>query len=317
MFLGFAAGYLITLVVGGILVLRRLDGIKKPARSHLRSLVDFAKFAWISDIRSKAFNWLDVIILGFFVSSSLIGIYTVAWNIAQFLIIFSSSISQTVFPEMSQISANKNAQATAELFEQATLYAGLVLIPGVIGSVVVGERILRIYGPEFIKGIVVLTILIIANLIQAYQNQILTTLNAVDRPDLAFRVNLVFLLGNLVLNIVLIYFYGWLGAAVATSLSALLSLIAGFAYLRSIISLSLPSMEIMKQWTAAITMGILVYTLQRAENAADLINYNVTTLLALVGIGAIAYFLILAGISEPFRSTIRRNLPITEPNLPW
>lgn len=317
MFLGYAAGYVVTFLIGAIIIFRRLDRLQRPVRSHLRSLVDFAKFAWISDIRSKAFSWLDVVVLGFFVSSSLIGIYTVAWNIAQFLILFSSSISTTIFPEMSQLSTAEDAQATAGLFEQAMLYAGLMLIPGVIGSAVVGERILRLYGPEFTEGTLVLVILVVANLIQAYQNQIMTTLNAVDRPDLAFRVNALFLIGNLVLNVVLIYFYGWLGAAVATSMSALLSLIAGFVYLRSIITISLPTVEIVKQWSAAVIMGVLVYTLQRAERTANLVNHNAITLLALVGTGAIVYFSILAGISEPFRSTVRRNLPIAKLEFLW
>lgn len=317
MFLGYVAGYVATFLIGAMIIFRRLDRLQRPVRSHLRSLVDFAKFAWISDIRSKAFSWLDVVVLGFFVSSSLIGIYTVAWNIAQFLILFSSSISTTIFPEMSQLSTAKDAQATAGLFEQAMLYAGLMLIPGVIGSAVVGERILRLYGAEFTEGALVLVILVVANLIQAYQNQIMTTLNAVDRPDLAFRVNALFLIGNLVLNVVLIYFYGWLGAAVATSMSALLSLIAGFVFLRSIITISLPTVEIVKQWSAAVVMGALVYALQRAERTANLVNHNAITLLALVGTGAIVYFSILAGISAPFRSTVRRNLPIAKLEFLW
>jgi O-antigen/teichoic acid export membrane protein len=216
---------------------------------------------------------------------------------------------------MSQLSTKEDAQATAGLFEQAILYAGLMLIPGVIGSAVVGERILRLYGAEFTEGVLVLVILVIANLIQAYQSQIMTTLNAVDRPDLAFRVNALFLFGNLALNVVLIYFYGWIGAAVATSLSALISLTAGFVYLRSIIAISLPVVEIAKQWSAAAIMGVLVYALQRAVSTANLINHNAITLFALVGAGAIVYFSILTGISEPFRSTVRRNLPIAKLNL--
>lgn len=211
LFLGYAAGYLAALLVGAAVVVRRLDGLGRPTADHVRSLADYAKFAWMSNLRSKSFNWIDIIVLGFFVSQSLIGIYAVAWNIAQFLILFSSSIAITIFPEMSQLSSEEDPQATADLFETALSYAGLLLIPGLVGSLVVGERILRIYGDEFTQGVAVLALLVVAVLIQAYQNQVLTTLNAVDRPDLAFRVNALFLGGNLVFNVILVSLYGWVG----------------------------------------------------------------------------------------------------------
>jgi O-antigen/teichoic acid export membrane protein len=317
LFLGYAAGYFVALLVGGVIVLRNLDAIQRPTLDHARRLTDYAQFAWMSNLRSKAFNWIDIIVLGFFVSSSTVGIYAVAWNIAQFLILFSSSISTTVFPEMSQLSTEENPQAAVDLFETALSYAGLLLIPGVVGSLVVGERILRIYGDEFTQGVAVLALLVVACLIQAYQNQALTTLNAVDRPDLAFRVNALFLGGNLVFNVVLVYLYGWVGAAVATGLSALLSLIAGGAYLRSIVRFDLPLSALSKQWGAALAMGVVVYGLRTVEDALGLIHHNVATVLLLVGIGAGVYFALLVVLSAQFRSTVRDNLPVLEPYLSW
>jgi O-antigen/teichoic acid export membrane protein len=316
LFWGYVAGYVVAFIVGGSIVVRRLGGVKLPDRTHLRSLVDFARFAWISDIRSKAFNWLDIVILGFFVAPSLIGIYAVAWNIAQFLILFSSSIATTTFPEMSQLSAEEDAQAAAGLFKEAVSYAGLFLIPGVVGSLVVGERLLRLYSDEFTQGVAVLSLLVVACLIQAYQNQVMTTLNAVDRPDLAFRVNGVFLLTNLTLNVVLIYFYGWIGAAVATGLSAFISLGTGLGYLRSLIAVDVPVGELAKQWGAAGVMGLVVYGLRAVEDTTGVVGHNAIVVVLLVGTGAGVYFLVLLALSTRFRATVRRNLPMDDTWLP-
>jgi hypothetical protein len=92
---------------------------------------------------------------------------------------------------------------------------------------------------------------------------------------------------------------------------------AGFVYLRSIITIYLPTVEIAKQWSAAVIMGALVYALQRAERTANLVNHNAITLLALVGTGVIVYFSILVGIFAPFRFTVRRNLPIAKLEFLW
>lgn len=310
LFLGYAAGYAVALLVGTVIVVRRLDGVARPTVDHVRSLVDYAKFAWMTNLRTEAFNWVDILVLGAFVSPSLVGIYTVAWNLSQFLILFSSSIAVTVFPEMSQLSAEDGPQAAADLLERTLSYAGLFIVPGVVGSIVVGEPLLRVYGDEFTQGVVVLVLLVSATLIQAYQNQVLNTLNAIDRPDLAFRVNAVFLGGNVVLNVVLIYRYGWIGAAVATGLSVLLSLLIGGAFLRRTVTFGLPLAELGKQWVAALLMGAVVYGLRTAENTLGILRHNVLTVLILVGVGAGTYFLVLFGLSAQFRTTVRDNLPI-------
>jgi O-antigen/teichoic acid export membrane protein len=312
LFFGYAAGYAVALVVGTVVVVRHLDGFGRPTVDHVRSLVDYAKFAWMTNLRTKAFNWVDILVLGAFVSPSLVGIYTVAWNLSQFLMLFSSSIAATVFPEMSQLSTEDGPQAAVDLLERSLSYAGLFLIPGVVGSIVVGGPLLRIYGDEFTQGIVVLVLLVFASLIQAYQNQILNTLNAVNRPDLAFRVNAIFLGGNLVLNVVLIYRYGWIGAAVATGLSVLLSLVAGTAFLRRIVTFDLPQSELGRQWFAALLMGLVVYGLRRAEHTIGLLRHDFLTVLILVGVGAGVYFLVLLGLSAQFRTTVRDNLPPLE-----
>jgi O-antigen/teichoic acid export membrane protein len=310
LFLGYAAGFLLIIAIGAWFVIRRLDGVAKPQNQHFRSLFDYAKFAWLGSLQSRMFNYTDVLVLGFFVSQAMIGVYSIAWSISQFFILFSGSISTTLFPEMSEISTEQEPQAVSGLLEEAIAYAGLFLVPGLVGGALVGERLLRIYGEEFTQGATILVILILANLIMSYQNQLLNTLNAIDRPELSFRVNALFVVSNVVLNLVLIYFFGWLGAAVATALSVTISLILAYAMVESIINFSIPTFEIAKQWVSALIMGGVVYSGLWIENTYRLLQHNIATVLLLVGLGAAVYFLILLGISSTFRDTVNRNLPI-------
>jgi O-antigen/teichoic acid export membrane protein len=315
LFLGHLAGVALSAAIGLYVVSRNLSVAYLPDRRHFRSLFDFAKFSWLGGLQSRMFNYTDIIVLGFFVPSALIGIYSVAWNIAQFLMLFSGALKSTLFPEISGVSARNDPQAAADLVEQSLVYGGLFLIPGVVGGGLLGERILRIYGPEFTEGALVLFVLVVANLFMGYQNQILNALNAIDRPELSFRVNVAFVVGNISLNVALIYQYGWIGAAVATAVSVLVSLLLAYHYLSGVVRVETPVREISRQWVAALAMGGVVYGLLLAENAYRLVRHNVLTVVVLVGLGAGVYFATLLLLSSRFRATVDRNLPVDVPYL--
>jgi O-antigen/teichoic acid export membrane protein len=310
LFGGYIIGYLVVISLGTFIVVRSFGHAEPPRKRHFRSIYDYAKFSWLGGLRGRAFNWVDIAVLRFFVSSSFIGYYTAAWNISQFLMIFGTSLSQTLFPEMSELSVKEDRAAVADLLDPALSYAGIILIPGLVGGGILGERILRIYGPDFTQAGVVLTVLIVATLFQAYQKQYTTTLNAVDRPDLAFRVNVVFIVANVVLNVILIYLHGWIGAAVATAGSVGSSLLLAHYYLSRVVDFEVPVAELGKQWFAAGVMGGLVLGGLQIETTYVQIGHHLLEVVLLVGFGAGVYFLVLFGLSSRFRDTVSQNLPV-------
>ncbi|VTT88166.1 polysaccharide biosynthesis protein [Halorubrum sp. DM2] len=309
LFGGYILGYLIVILLGSYIVVKKFERVVIPERKHFNRIIDYAKFSWLGSLRSNAFNWVDIALLGFFVSNSFIGYYTAAWNISQFLIIFGASLSQTLFPEISKISSEQSPRRVSSLLNTGLSYAGLFLIPGLVGGGILGEQLLRIYGPNFAQARVVLVILIVATLVQSYQRQITTTLNAIDRPDLAFRVNTVFICTNIALNALLIYLFGWVGAAVATATSVGISLCTGYLYLNSIIKFQVPVKEILKQVLASAIMGVFVWGALVAEQQYIHINHNLLLVFSLVTLGASIYFVSLLILSVTFRNTVRNNLP--------
>lgn len=308
--IGHVAGFFLVILIGSYYVIRNLPELSRPHKRHYKSLLDYAKFSWLGSLQSRMFNYTDVLVLGFFVSSGLIGVYAVAWNIAQFLILFSGALKSTLFPEVSEISNKEDPQAVAGLVEDSLSFGGLFLIPGLFGGAVLGERILQMYGPEFTQGATVLTVLIIANLFMGYQNQLLSILNAIDRPDLSFRVNALFVGTNITFNIILIYSYGWLGAAVATAFSVAISLLAAYYLLDDLINFEIPVTEIGFQWASALFMTVIVIGALRVENTYRILGHNAAVVVVLVGLGASVYFLTLLGLSQKFRETVNRNIPI-------
>jgi O-antigen/teichoic acid export membrane protein len=309
MFGGYIVGYLIFIAAGGVIVSRSLPAVQLPRRRHVTRVLSFAKYAWLGGLRSKAFNWVDIALLGVFVQTAFVGYYTAAWNIAQFLAIFGGAVSQTLFPKMSESATGESPEVVADLLNTALAFAGLVMIPGLIGAALLGERILLIYGSDFTQAELVFSILISATLLQSYQKQLTTTLNALDRPDIAFRVNFVFITANVVLNVVFIIIYGWVGAAVATALSVGVSLVVAYRYANSLLEFSTPTWEIARQWISASLMGVVVFAILHLEAAYVGIGNNAVLVMSLVLVGAGVYFATLLRLSSRFKMTVLDNVP--------
>lgn len=309
-------GLLVGFAVGGMLVaVLALYWIsvrpRLPSREHFESLFEYAKFSWLGGLKSRTFNEVDILLLGVFVPSSLVGIYSVSWSIAKFLDLFGNAVNQTMFPEISYTDTTDTEQTVSGLVEDALAFSGLVAIPGLVGGAILAERLLRIYGEEFVAGAAVLALLVLAVLLHSYQLQLLNALNGLDRPDLAFRINGVFVVVNATLNLALIWRFGIEGAAVATVFSAALALVLAYYALSGILTFHVPYGEIFRQAFAALVMGGVVWS--ALTIAGGLVAHNVALVLALVTLGAGVYFLTLLLVSVRFRETVERNLPVSVP----
>ncbi|NHN48721.1 lipopolysaccharide biosynthesis protein [Halostella sp. JP-L12] len=275
-----------------------------PAREHLRSLLKYARYSWLGTLKTRAFGWMDTIVLAFFVPSALIGIYEVTWTLASTLALVSNSIQKTLFPELSELSVEENYDRVHHFLNEGLVFTGIFAIPGLFGAAVIGPRILKIYRPEFTRGASILLVLIVARTLAAFGTQFLSAINAIDRPDVAFRINLVFVVSNVVLNVVLISQFGWYGAAAATALSATITLTLGYLALVSLIGRpEIPYREIAREFSASLVMAGTVYAM------AGMLPGSHYTTLALVLVGGAVYAGVLVGLSNRVRQKAVALLP--------
>ncbi|ARS90818.1 oligosaccharide flippase family protein [Natrarchaeobaculum aegyptiacum] len=310
MLLGYFIGAIIVLLVAGVFLKIRPAN---PTSTHYQSLLNYAKFSWLGGLKSRALNDVDILILNAMVATGLVGIYSVVWSLSKFLDLFSSAIGETVFPEISKISKQQEIGEVKLLIEDAVAYAGLITIPGLVGGVVISDRLLQIYGPEFVQGVEILWMLLLAVLFFSYYRQFLNALNALDFPNLAFFSNIVFVVSNIVLNVILIWRFGWIGAAVASTLSILIGLVASYLLLIRIVTIEIPANEIGRQLVAAIAMGAIVAITRGTIESAGLIENNTIIVLGLVSLGTIVYTATLYQISPKFQTTVERNIPFNVP----
>jgi O-antigen/teichoic acid export membrane protein len=129
-----------------------------------------------------------------------------------------------------------------------------------------------------------------------YGEQFLNAVNAVDRPEIAFRVNLAFVGLNLVLNVSLVWAFGWLGAAVATLVSAGVTAVLSYWGLVTVMGTpDLPFGEFGRQVVASGVMAGAVLLLRRAVPGSQYAT------IGLVFVGVMVYVVCLLGISPRVR----------------
>lgn len=306
-FFGYFVGGVVAAVVGAYFV---RFSVSLPTKEDVLRLTSYAKFSWFAQVKGRAFLSMDTIILAFFVTNGVIAVYEVAWNVASMLAIFGSSIARTLFPEISEISSEaSDYEGVSEYLRLGLAYSGLFLIPGLVGGALVGDVVLTIYGNGFDTGYYILLILTFARLLYAYQMQFMSTIDAIDRPDITFRINTVFVGSNVVLNALLVWQYGWYGAAAATTFSAGVSLLLAYWAIRQFVTVDLPYQPIAKQCLSVIPMAALVLV------GRSLVGASLPIVVILVGVGAAVYFASLVTVSQEFRTTVDDNLPWEIPGI--
>lgn len=275
------------------------EGFATPVRRHFRKIAEYARYSWLGRVQSRSLDWIDTLVLGLFVPTSLIGIYEVAWTLASTLSLVTISIATTLFPEVSELSAEGTIERIRTLLGDAMVFAGLFVIPGLFGAAVMGDRILAIYGPEFTAGVAVLVLLVGTRICTSYSTLFLKTINGLDRPDISFRIAVAFLSVNLVLNLLLVATIGWVGAAIATLVSAATSVTLSYYSVVTVVGdLNVPTATIGKQVLASVLMAGVVVALDRALSS----NHYVTV--AIVGVAATLYIVVLLSISSQVRSRL-------------
>lgn len=281
---------------------RRLE-FEAPTVHHATSLLEYARHFWLNIIRLQGFAWTDTLVLGAFVAPMFIGVYEVGWRMARVLSLVSKSIKQTTLPEIStKDESTAGTDRLREVTADALAYPGLLAIPGLVGSLVLGSVLFTVFGRQFQipDAGVVLALLVGAELVATYADQLILGLYAGNQTRDAFLLNGIVMASNVVLNVSLVYSYGWVGAAVATLLASGVSLVLGYwRFGVSIGRLEIPLDDIQDQVLTAFAMGGILLVIDSRFH----IESRQTVLLT-VGLGTIVYFGALMAVNSRIRQTI-------------
>ncbi|MCY4732433.1 polysaccharide biosynthesis C-terminal domain-containing protein [Natronomonas gomsonensis] len=280
---GLFAGLAVTIIWAGS---KCSINLGVPSLEQARSLFDYSKYAFISSIGGYFYSWMDVAIIGFFLSQSSVGIYEVAWRVTAVVMLFSTAISTTIFPQVSQWDSEGAMNRIESMLSEAIAPALFIAIPAFFGVVLFSEEILGfVFGAEYSAGWLVLVILMGEKVIQSVHTILGRSLQGINRPDLAARAGIIAIIINFFLNIILILEYGIVGAAVATTISFVVNSILHAYYLSNFVTFQFPFEQIAGCVVASVGMTLTLLILE----SMVVIN-NLPKLVMVILFGVVIYF---------------------------
>jgi O-antigen/teichoic acid export membrane protein len=274
-------------------------GYGAPSLDWAYSLVDYAKYNIFSNVQGYFYSWVDVAIIGLFLTQAEVGAYETAWKITEATIILSNAVALVLLPEISSLHAKGKIRQIEDAVTRA-LSSGLILvIPAFVGSIFVARPLLTyVFGEEFGIAWLVLIVLMGEKIFQAMYRIFKRTLLGLDRPNLVTRAAVFTLVLNLILNYSLVQVAGINGVAVATAVSFLTGTLLTGVYLSRYIDVGLPLREFGWFAVSAVLMGVVLGGLQTVapvRSAATLVLY--------IAISALVYVCSIAS-----NRTLRRRI---------
>ena len=161
----------------------------------------------------------EVLILGMFVTSAEVGIYTAAARTAlltRFVLLATSSVAA---PRFAALHAVKDSEGIARLARRSTILTTVTTLPLLLIFILVPQQILSLFGPQFEAGASVLVVLTLGQFVNAATGPVGYLLNMSGLHRIEGRIAVAGAVMTVALCFALIPVWGVLGAAAANALA--------------------------------------------------------------------------------------------------
>ena len=193
--------------------------------SLLKEIMAYSVWVFLNSIMDKI-NWaLDQFILGVYAGTAAVAVYSIAGNLNQMYINFSTAISGVLLPRVTEMEEKKASDKEfTDIFIKTGRIQFIVMALIMSGFVLFGREFINILwvGSEYDQSYFIACILMIPSTVPLIQNVGLNILQAKNKYKFRVMVLFAFAILNVIVSIILAQIYGGIGAAIGTALSNIL-----------------------------------------------------------------------------------------------
>jgi len=205
-------------------------GTKIKAKYNFSELLNFSWPLLAASFFLTIFTSIDSFMLGYFVDTAAVGIYSIAGTLARLLFIGYSSMSVLFLPIATGFFALEKREELGKFYKTATRWAFSISIPLLFFFLVFSrEMIVAFYGLEYATGYLALIVLSLGFFVTIAVGETQHLLKVIGKTRYELFNTLVAATANIALNFVLIPAYGLLGAAIATAIAYVIWNLIGLA----------------------------------------------------------------------------------------
>jgi len=179
---------------------------------------------------------IDALVLGWFRSVEEVGVFFVAFKLSYLCIAILVSVNYVFSSIIADLHNQNEIEKLEKVFKAVTRWIFIISLPIYFILIINSEIILRIFGAQYVAGAIPLAILCTGQLVNFSTGSVAVMLTMIGKNFIALLNSLLFVLLNLILDILLVPVYGITGAAMgfAVSLAAinLIRLLQVYYYLK-------------------------------------------------------------------------------------
>jgi len=185
-----------------------------------RQLIRYSFPLLITATLLNIMSWIDTIMLGYFKSAEIVGIYNAVYPLVGFLSLVVSSVGFVYVPITSRLWGQNETAPLGSIYAVMTKWCFLLTFPLFALIFVYPEYfITKLYGAQYASGATSLRILALGFITNSYFGFNYHTLLASGDSDFLMKCSVASAGINVALNFMLIPEYGMIGAAVGTAVS--------------------------------------------------------------------------------------------------
>ncbi len=217
-----------------ILLIIQLPFVLRWIRPDLtRTGLKWMKTHWVFGLKAMVGHLLldansrvDVLLLGLFASDSIVGIYSFAAMLAEGFAQLPVVLRTNINPILTQTYYDNGASALQSIVQRVRKMSYLFLTPAGLMAIL-GYPLLNLLGfdPEFNQSWPIFAILITGILLSVGYLPFQMIFNQVGQPGRQTLFLTAFFLTNIILNLLLIPYFGMYGSAIATALACVLQIV--------------------------------------------------------------------------------------------
>ncbi len=225
---------------------------------------------------SRVFSSIDSVMLNLMAGSAAVGFYSVPNKIVFALQFIPSAFSAAIYPAMSHY-YQRDTEKMVEIFERAMLFLLLLAVPTAIGICTLANPIIsELYTREFSASIPAMYILVWGVIFGFVEWPLGSLLSAMGLQKKNTITRGTVMVVNIILNLLLIPFFSYLGASIAALASYALMAVMGIYWVRSAAKVDWRSLRFafFRICLSAIFMGALILLLRPYIHFALLVPFG-------------------------------------------
>jgi len=275
-----------TLSLLGILLIDTELG--RPSLSEAKALVGYSKFAVIGSIGGLIYSWIDILLIGFFLSQTAVGAYEIAWRVAAVSLVLTNAVRISMFPQANTWGEDGKYEKIETLVARSYIPSFYLVIPIAIGGAIVGGDLLSIlFNVEHSHIQIVLTILLIEKLQRAIVLPLIAPMHAKGNVNYSAYTTLIGAGTNVIANLALIPGFGLVGAAIGTTTGASVKTASHAWILNNDFDIRVPCNEIVWLLISGLIMGAVVFVARIYLGPISLVD-----LFTIIIVGGVIYSLL-------------------------